>query len=140
MKKLLILLLFAFSLYAQVPIADPDVVIQVSVATNTVIERWEIFWEERATDGGWLLVAGVQYNDLVQNIASSHTIVDTTGATTVSVPHPTVSDGLWVRAGAFGFDANGRVATAIGVSQSYHKALIYETVVPSVLILNLETQ
>ena len=136
---LLFVLIFSIVAFSQAPIADPDVEIHVSVATNSVIDSWEVFWEERATDGGWLLVAGVQYNDLVQNIASSHVVL-ANDSTTIVVNHPTVSDGLWVRAGAFGFDVNGNVVTAIGVSGSYHKAERYETVVPSVLIINLDTQ
>ena len=139
MKVLLLVLIFAILAFAQAPIADPDVEIHILVTTNTIINSWEVFWEERATDGGWLLVAGVQYADLIAHISSSHTI-QASGSTAVQVNHPTVSDGLWVRAGAFGFDVNGNVVTAIGVSGSYHKAERYETVVPSVLIINLETQ
>lgn len=139
MKTLLIILMLAFTLFAQAPVADPDVYIEISVNVNTVIDRWEVFWEERTADTLWYLVAGVQYNDLIQHVAVSHSLPADTGRV-VNVDHPTVSDGLKVRVAAVCFDAQNNILCAIGVSRTYHKAEEYESFTPSVVIRNLNEQ
>jgi hypothetical protein len=138
MKQIILLVLLLASLAcSQQYSPDPDVEIQITVVDNQAITEWEVFWEERVNDSGWILVAGVQYDQLTFSAIDT---VQTLGANQVMVPYPTIQDGLWVRAGAVGRDNAGLIVTEIGVSQSYHKALNYESVVPSVIILNLEEQ